>query len=352
MFLAVTGGGTGGHVYPALEVARLARERGHELLYLGSLRGQEGPACEHEGISFVGFPSAPLASLRTLDGWRSLTALLRARAMAKTALRVDRPSVLFSTGGYSAAPVVSAARALSIPYGLFEANSVPGRSNSLYARQARAVATVFRGTEARFPGSRVVRTGLPIRREVRLAAQNRTEGTPTVFVVGGSQGSRFLNEAVPAAARALARPGLRWLHVAGRAHFHEVSERAEGIANYQVEPYLDGDAMANAYRSATVLVGRSGSILAEVALFGIPSVLVPLPTAAGDHQTENAQEFVAMGAAILHLQATSTPERLASDIAGWLDDAATRAAAGQALASFDVPDATDRILALLEEAAR
>jgi UDP-N-acetylglucosamine--N-acetylmuramyl-(pentapeptide) pyrophosphoryl-undecaprenol N-acetylglucosamine transferase len=136
MRLVLSGGGTGGHVYPALEVARLARDRGHEILYLGSQRGQEAGVCQREGILFHGFPSQPLYSLKSPSGWKAAAALLQARMQARTALRAARPDVLFSTGGYSAGPVVSAARALKIPYMLHEGNSAPGRSNLLFAKEA------------------------------------------------------------------------------------------------------------------------------------------------------------------------------------------------------------------------
>lgn len=143
MRIVVTGGGTGGHVYPALEVARLSRELGHEIVYLGSQRGQEAVVCKRENILFHGFPSQPLYSLTSPAGWKAAAAILKSRMMAKAALRAARPSVVFSTGGYSAGPVVSAARSLKIPYMLHEANSAPGRSNLLFAKEAFVVGTVF-----------------------------------------------------------------------------------------------------------------------------------------------------------------------------------------------------------------
>lgn len=352
MRLAITGGGTGGHVFPALEVARLARDRGHEILYLGSFRGQESGACEREGFAFQGFASEPVYSLRTMRGLRAALRLLKASRAARARLLEYETAVLFSTGGYSAAPVVRAAMKERIPYVLLEANSVPGRSNAMFAREAVVVATVFRSTERFLKKANIVRTGMPIRAALREAAAYREEGVPTVLVTGGSQGSEFLNRAVPKAAQMIARSGLKWIHVAGRDHAASLraNVQALGVSNYEVHGFLNGPEMAKAYERATVLVGRSGGSLAEVAMFGIPSVLVPLPTAAGDHQTHNALEFEQMGAAVLHPQKESTPERLSADILGWLDSPEERLLAAQSLKEFDVPDATERILRLVEEA--
>lgn len=354
MRLGITGGGTGGHVFPALEVARLARERGHALLYLGSMRGQEGDVCRRESIEFRGFASEPLYSLRSARGVRAAFRILVATSRARAALRAWKPDAVFSTGGYSAAPVVGAARRLGIPYVLLEANSAPGRSNLMFAKQASAVATVFRSSEGRFPGCRVVRTGLPIRKALReAAAGKRGAEEPNVLITGGSQGSEFLNTHVPPAAALMGDAELGWLHVAGKAHADDVGRAAATLGlgkRYRIAPFLEADQMAAAYAEASLIVCRSGGSLAEVALFGLPSVLVPLPSAAGDHQTHNAREFVEMGGAVLHPQAGSTSEKLRDDIRLWLDDADRRERAAAALKAFDVPDATERVLALVEAA--
>ncbi len=355
MRLIITGGGTGGHVYPALEVGRAAQARGHELLYLGSLRGQEGAACASEGIAFQGFPSEPLYSIRTFKGVKAAFKLLSAMSGAKKVLRHWKPDVVFSTGGYSAAPVINAARSLHIPYVLLEANSVPGRSNAIFAKQAKAVATVFRATEKYLLGSKIVRTGMPVRKALRDAAATKcSSDMQNVLIIGGSQGSEFLNSRLPEAASEYRGPNVHWRHVAGKAHVEAVLKDVlrRGLKDYEVVPFLGADEMAQAYARATLVVGRSGGSLAEVALFGLPSVLVPLPTAAGNHQTRNAEEFVEMGAATIHRQETSTSARLAKEIEEWLVDAPKRDRASQATRAFDAPDATEQIMTLIEEAGK
>lgn len=373
MRLVVTGGGTGGHVYPALEVARAAAGRGIEILYLGSIRGQEGKLCEERGLLFKGFGSEPLYSLKTARGWRSLSRILRARARVKKHLIAARPDVVFSTGGYSAAPVVAAARALRIPYVIHESNSIPGRTNRMFGRGAKSFLTVFHATERLYRDRPVVRTGQPIRSELREAAASRgdllnvalanalVEGEvgPGVFpnsgaimVLGGSQGAAYLNMAVPSAIAEI-DPDAEVIHVAGPTQYAETTARikALNLPNYHVEPYLETDRIAQAYADSEIVIGRSGGALAEFALFGLPSVLVPLPTSADDHQRRNAEEFEGMGAALIAEQEPAPYPKLAEAIQRWRSGAMDRRQAVESLRGWNVPDATDRIVAKIVEAA-
>lgn len=351
MKLIVTGGGTGGHVYPALEVGRLAAERGAELQYFGSLRGQEGEACRAWGIPFQGFSSAPLYSLKNPRGWQSLFGLMRASLSAHVAMRSLRPDAVFSSGGYSAAPVLWAAKRLNVATVLLESNSVPGRTTRMFLPTAKAFGYVFRHTDGFTWGGRGVRTGQPIRIALREAAQGRSPSDePLVVVVGGSQGSAFLNENVPKAAAAL--PGVRFVHATGRAHFDAVLAATASLGlgeRYRLVPYLEQDELLGVLQSATLAVSRSGGTLAEFAAFRLPSVLIPLPQSADDHQLENAREFAGMRAATLCEQPSAD---LSTQIRGWVDDASARSRAAETLADWDLPDATIRLVELIENAAR
>ena len=341
MRLVLTGGGTGGHIFPAVEVGQFAAERGASLLYMGSLRGQESAVCESKGIAFQGFGSEPLWSLKSPRGWRAVARLARATRSAKRALAEYRPDAVFSTGGYSAAPVMAAARSLGIPYIVHEGNSIPGRTTRMFAPAAAAVLCTFRTTEGRL--RRAVRTGHPIRRALREAAVHREE-TPLVVVVGGSQGAHFLNEGVPSAARGM--EGLRWLHATGPVNYE--AYRDSGFEGYEIVPFIEADRLAEAYAKARLAVARSGSTLAEFAAFRLPSVLVPLPSSADDHQRANAREFAAMGAAILVEQDGGD---LSAAIRAW-SDPERRKLAQEALAEWDVPDATARIASIIEDVVR
>jgi UDP-N-acetylglucosamine--N-acetylmuramyl-(pentapeptide) pyrophosphoryl-undecaprenol N-acetylglucosamine transferase len=282
---------------------------------------------------------------------KSAIQLFRASLMARKSLQVLKPEVVFSTGGYSSAPVVRAARSLKIPYVLHEANSIPGRSIRFFARDAKTVAITFRRSEKEFPGCRVVRTGLPVRQELRIMAEapKPRHEHPLVFVFGGSQGAGFLNENIPSIARLMADENVDWLHATGPTHIDKVKSDVEGLGlhHYTCEPYLQGKAMGQAYQYATVVVSRSGGSLAELAVFGIPSVLVPLPTAAANHQFHNAKEFAEMGAAVIQTEDTFEPSRFAASVREWIASPERRAQAEAALKKWDVPDATERIYGLL-----
>ncbi|MEZ0325040.1 MAG: glycosyltransferase [Fimbriimonas sp.] len=345
-------------MYPALEVAKLARDRGAELRYLGSLRGQEGKACAALDIEFLGFPTQPFYGFRTLAGWKALVDFARSRILAKQNLCRSRPDAVFSTGGYAAAPIVSAARALRIPYVIHSADSLPAKSNRMYGREAFAFTCAFRSTSTYVPDLKVTRTGHPIREDLRAAARGKTfSGSGRrVLVVGGSQGSEFLNQNVPAAMAGL---DVQVLHATGPKQFQATSATIAklGLENYELKPYLESSEMARAYAEADVVIARSGGTLAEIAMFGLPSILVPLPTSADDHQLHNAEEFAAMNAATLLRQATgsgnaqvATPDSIRTAVAEWLGDEDRRKEAAKNLHEWDVPDATERIVKLIEAA--
>lgn len=362
MRLIVTGGGTGGHVFPALEIARTARERGGSVLYLGSQRGMERRACERAGIEFLGFSSQGLPRRPSLATLRIAFHLLRATTLAKAALKRFRPDVVFSTGGYSSAPVVAAARSRRVPYVLHEQNTVPGRVNRMFASSAAAVAVVFRTGHERFAPVKVVRTGMPIRRELRDCIQGRLgfsqvsqDPSPIVLVLGGSQGAARLNDMALATATRMARHQIQWLHVTGPDGYHATLESLRKLAiqsRYEARAYLEAEEMAAALFSCTLVFGRSGGSLAELAAFRKPSVLVPYPFSMGDHQRFNALEFQEMGAALMIENSDLTPATLESRILLWLENAAMRERASRALAEWDIPDATDRIMGLIGAAAR
>lgn len=358
MKILISGGGTGGHTYPALEIARAARDGGDQVVFFGSQRGMEGAAAEAAGIPFQAFPAEPAL------GWRGLFRLWRVIRPVKQAMRREAPDVVFATGGYAAAPVMAAARSLRIPYAIHEANSVPGRTNRMFAGRAFRITGPFRTTAETF-AKRFARDGQPIRASLRAAATEPSINPDTILVVGGSQGSQYLNETVPEAA---AMAGWqKVLHLTGPRHLETTQDRIAKLGlspSYQLRAYLSADEMADAYRSARVVIGRSGGSCAEFALFGLPSVLVPLPTSADHHQFYNAIEFARMEAAeVLWAGGSQTampatdvdvkvgiPEHIVAAVARW-DDEQSRSRAVQNLRDWDIPDATERILAGLRPGA-
>ncbi|MBX3097224.1 MAG: undecaprenyldiphospho-muramoylpentapeptide beta-N-acetylglucosaminyltransferase [Fimbriimonadaceae bacterium] len=354
MRLIVTGGGTGGHIYPALEVAQAARHRGYEVVYYGSERGQERAVIEKARFNFRAFPSQPLYKVTTVRGLKAMMALAKATGKAIAAMRNEKSNVVFATGGYASAPVLQAAKKLGVPYVIHEQNSVPGRTNLLMSHRSFAVCTVFECASDHFPKDKVVRTGMPVRQALRDCAQGRlfehgsAHPAPMVFVMGGSQGSVALNDAALSCAVRMSRSEVQWVHVTGPDNYESTLASREKLgirSEYAVHPYLQADDLGAALFSSSICVCRSGAgTMAELAAFRKPSILVPYPHAFGNHQQYNADEFVRIGAARVLSQNELSPMSLEARILAWLEDKDAQAEAQRALAAWDLPDATDRVL--------
>lgn len=345
-------------MFPALEVARFAHNLEAKVLYMGSLRGQEANSCTKAGLSFQGFDSEPLYSFKSVKGWMALARLLKASNAARRALIAAKPDVVFSTGGYSSAPVVAAARRLRIPFVIHEQNAVPGRTNKILAGRAAYVAITFASSADQF-AVRTVRTGLPVRQELRsLCTQQMLEagvGHGRVLVTGGSQGAAPINEAALATANRMSARQLQWLNVTGKANFEKLFPSFEklGLAKvYQMKSFLEGTEMGEEYARSSLMVSRSGAgTLSELAAFRIPSVLVPYPLAYANHQLHNAREFASIGAAKIVEQSELDAAHLETALSHWLDNPDLVQKAQGALAEWDCPDAAERIYELIVRAA-
>jgi UDP-N-acetylglucosamine--N-acetylmuramyl-(pentapeptide) pyrophosphoryl-undecaprenol N-acetylglucosamine transferase len=312
-------------------------------------------------MPFLGFESGPVYRLTTLKGFKSLLTLLRSTNDVVKSMRVKGVDVVFATGGYAAAPVLNAARKLKVPLVLHEQNTEPGRTNLIMSRYARAVCTAFHGSAKHFPAEKVVRVGMPIRRELRQTAEQARllelgSTLPGILVMGGSQGSQVLNDLALSTAMRMGEERIRWTHLTGLSHYestmnslHKMGIRAE----YSIKSYLQANEMADAMSDCRVAVCRSGAgSMAELAAFRKPSVLVPYPSAFNDHQYYNAKEFADMGAAEIVREGDLDPAVLESRILGWLYDEDRQLAAAKALAEWDVPNAVERILGIIEETGK
>ena len=296
----IAAGGTGGHIFPALAVAGELHRRGYQVHWLGSRQGPEG---EQAAAAGIGFSAMAVSSLR--GRWRgpgAVLMLLKALWQALRVLRRVRPACVLGLGGYPAGPGGLAARLLRCPLLVHEQNAIPGLTNRVLARLA---VSVMEGVPGAFPKLGTRFTGNPVREEIcrlpppaeRLA--NR-DGPLRLLVLGGSQGARALNQSLPPVLAALPsaqRPDI--LHQAGRDNQQEVAEayRRAGLSA-QVRDFIQD--MAGGYAWADLAVCRAGALtLAELAAAGLGAVLVPLPTAADNHQEANARGVEAAGAALL-----------------------------------------------------
>lgn len=332
--------------------AQTLRQRGHKVtLWLSGrdtetavIKGWDGPVVRLAARGFQERWSAGGVGVAAGHAGACLHAAAR--------MRTNRPDVLLGMGSYSSVPPVLAAWVLRVPIILHEANAIPGRAVSFLARFARAVGVAFESAGYHFPRGKAVRTGLPMRPlgTGRLEGAPLTDGVFTILVMGGSQGAHVLNEVVPVAAGRLRREGraLQVVHLAGKADGELVraAYAAEEVP-CQVFGFLED--MDKAYNVASLAVCRSGAgSCMELARYGVPAILVPLPTARRNHQWLNAKEIQQRGGAQLLEQRALTPERLAMEIASLMEAPDRRNRMRAALQGLAIPDGAERLANLVE----
>lgn len=354
MRIVLTGGGTGGHVYPAISIGQALRDAlpDVELLFVGSSHGPEGEIARKAGIEFEAIPSGSLSKALSLSNAASLGKLVLGVFRARRILKRFAPDVVIGTGGYTTAAILLAQRGLGGRIVIHEQNALPGRTNRLLARIADRVCVTFESSVAFLPKGKVVVTGLPIRREFRCLpgkaearrALGLDEGLFTVGAVGGSQGARKPNEIIAAAWPLIDDGGTQLFHQVGDRNIEEMRSRvgsAEVRRGYRVEAYVD---MPLALASADLVISRSGaSSIAEITAVGLASILFPYPHAYADHQTKNAEFLVERGAAVLCNDSTTTPEMLAGIVSDLRASPDKLSAMASASAVLGRPDAADRV---------
>jgi UDP-N-acetylglucosamine--N-acetylmuramyl-(pentapeptide) pyrophosphoryl-undecaprenol N-acetylglucosamine transferase len=357
-YALISGGGTGGHVFPALALAEELVARGYDresVRFVGAQRGMEATAVPAAGFAVDLLPGrgldralTPAAILRNArTAWDTVVAVGRAFAV----VRRTRPRVVVGVGGYASLPALLAATVLRVPRVIHEADAHPGLANRIAVRLGARPAVTLPGTA--LPGAVV--TGNPIRPTI-AAVHRAPVMPPLVAVVGGSLGARSLNRAVLGLYdRWRDRTDVTIHHVSGRRDYEECLAALEGARaagdalGYRLVPFEEH--METIYTDATVIVARAGGMTAELTAVGIPSVLVPLPGAPGDHQTRNAEALVAAGAAVMIADAALDPARLDAELTALLADPARCRAMGDAARGLGRPDATARFADLVEEAA-
>ncbi|MFM7323269.1 MAG: undecaprenyldiphospho-muramoylpentapeptide beta-N-acetylglucosaminyltransferase [Armatimonadota bacterium] len=379
MRILVTGGGTGGHVAPAIAVASALRARHPDIVlrYVGARGGLEERLAGEAGIDFDGVAVGKLRrSSRGILGMitaRNLVDLARVPlgiAQAFGVVTRFRPDAVLSTGGYVCVPAVIAAALRGIPVLAHEQTVTVGLANRIAARFARTVALSFEGARGSLPKHRAeqaIVTGNPVRAEVLAGDRARAarrfgfdpadDGLPCVYVTGGAQGSRLVNRAVVAAIPALAARA-RVLHQCGAGEEPEVSTAhaaapPEVRRRWRVVPFLPADAVGDAWALCDLLIGRSGAgTVSEACAVGRPAVFVPLQPASGDEQMRNARWMEALGGAVVLPQSECDGAAIEALVGGLLDYPERRAQMADAARGAGRRDAAERIADLLTALAR
>ncbi|WP_256760246.1 undecaprenyldiphospho-muramoylpentapeptide beta-N-acetylglucosaminyltransferase [Cohnella sp. WQ 127256] len=358
MRVVLTGGGTGGHIYPALAIGREVSERqpGSSILYIGTSRGMESRIVPEQGIAFEDVTITGFRRSLSLENVKTVVRFVQGVRRSKQLLRKFKPDVVVGTGGYVCGPVVYAASRLGIPTLIHEQNVLPGLTNKFLSRYVDGVAVSFAESAAHFNKcSDVVFAGNPCATRVLLADRNKgfaslgmKPETPFVLVVGGSGGARAINEAIIQMVPQLHKmPNVHFVFVTGERFFKDTKEtiqrnHADVSSRVHVYPYIHN--MPEVLAAATLFIGRAGaSFLAEVTSLGIPSILIPSPNVTNNHQEANARSLANVNAAEMILERDLTGDLLFSHIHSIMGDPARRSLMVQSSRELGMPKAAATI---------
>lgn len=348
----IAGGGTGGHLYPGIAIAEelAARRRGVEVVFAGAGTELERRILSAHGYRLIAIASGGVVGKSLAGRARGVWRAVRGYGQSMRELMNLKPKAVIGVGGYASGPMMMAAVTLRLPSLIHEQNYQPGLTNRMLAPWVRKVAVSFDETKHSF-GGRGELSGNPIRAGFRGAKRKTRGNTFNVLIFGGSQGARALNGAVIDALPRLAesRLGLRFTHGTGQADFERVSAAYAALGfEAAVAPYIT--AIREAYEWADLVISRAGaSSVSEIAACGKASILVPLPTAAHDHQRFNARKMADSGAAILMEEPALTGEALAREILALRGDPTRVMAMERSAATLARPDAAARIVDMIEE---
>jgi UDP-N-acetylglucosamine--N-acetylmuramyl-(pentapeptide) pyrophosphoryl-undecaprenol N-acetylglucosamine transferase len=368
--LMIAGGGTGGHIYPAIAIAReylaressnirefVSRDASRKVVFVGTERGLEKNIVPKAGFPLEFIDVAGLKGMRGLALLRNLVRLPLGFLQAWKHVGRHRPNVVLGVGGYSSGPVLVAAKLRGIPTIIHEANAFPGLANRVLARFTTTVAVAFAEALPRMKRSDGVVTGNPIRKEFfDLGATPRQQPTTDrrqrLLIFGGSQGSRVLNDAMTGALLFLARlkDNVDVVHQTGPNELEKVQTayRLSAFANARVVPYLDP--MADEIAAADLVVSRAGAMtIGELSAIGRAAILVPFAAATNNHQELNARVVEKAGGAVVITESELSPERLAGAISEILADPQRSQRMGASSKRLATPDATKSIVDLIEK---
>jgi len=346
----IAGGGTGGHVIPGLAIARELRDaHGAEVRFVGTARGIETRMVPEAGFALNLIQVGQLKNVSVATRLRTFADLPLGMLRCIGLLRKFKPDVVVGVGGYASGPAMLAAILLRIPTLAYEPNAVPGLANRLVGKYVSAAAVSFAQTARYFRNATV--TGGPVRQAIFDVPPREPGAAPRLLITAGSQGAKILNDTMPLiVARLLeAVPGLTILHQAGARHAEATAAAyaASGAdaSRWEVRAFIDD--MPAQYAACDLVLARSGSTVAELAAAGKPSVLVPLPTAADDHQRKNAEVFAEAGAAVMIPQAQLTRDGLLKELLRLFGDRAALAEMGAKARTLARPGALQRIAELI-----
>ena len=299
----ISGGGTGGHIFPAVSIANALKELDPEadILFVGALGRMEMERVPQAGYPIVGLP---VRGFNRAQPWKNISVLIdliRSLIRVRKIIRDFRPDVGVGVGGYASGAAMWAAAKMGIPILLQEQNGFAGVTNKLLKNKAAKICVAYEGMERFFPADKIILTGNPVRQNLLTGTRNPSTGTRNLLIIGGSLGARTINEAVAAGIDQLQAAGIHVVWQTGKAYYEkykEILNHKSQISNIEIHEFLSD--MPDRYATADLVISRAGaSSISEICLLGKPAILVPSPNVAEDHQTHNALALVNRDAAVL-----------------------------------------------------
>lgn len=351
--IIIAGGGTGGHIFPAVAIGHALQRlsAGAELLFIGAEGKMEMEKVPQEGFRIIGLP---IAGFNRSHLWKNISLpfkLLKSVLMARRIIRDFRPDVVVGVGGYASFPVLNAAQGAAIPTLIQEQNSYAGKSNKILAKKAGAVCVAYEGMESFFPADKLQLTGNPVRKAIAQSAITPKEGraafgiaanAKVILIVGGSLGAKSINEAIGAGLKDILAEGVTIIWQTGKPYYETAQQQASAFGS-AVKVYDFIRQMDAAYAAADIVISRAGALaIAELCIAAKPVIFVPYPFAAEDHQTSNAMSLVKHNAAQLVRDADAHQD-LIPKLRTLLHDEATQSIMQQALQQLAIRDADERI---------
>ena len=357
--VVISGGGTGGHIFPAIAIADALKRRfpKADILFIGA-KGR----MEMERVPKAGYPIEGLwisGFTKDLSVLSLPFKLISSLSKARSILKRFCPDVVIGVGGFASGPTLKAANWLGIPTVIQEQNSYPGKTNRNVGQKAKAICVAYHHLEQWFPAEKIHFTGNPLRANIKLAGPREeaaqyfglNPGKPVALLVGGSQGALGINKGISAQLEAFKDSDLQLIWQTGKTYINQAQEEVKALGlEAQVKPTVFIDRMDLAYGLADVVVSRAGAMsISELALVQKPVIFVPLPTAAEDHQTKNAQQLVDAGAALM-VRNADTEKALVPALMKLKDDNDLQAKLSENIGEFARPNAADDIVEVIIKA--
>lgn len=320
--IIISGGGTGGHIFPAISIANAIKqlEPTANILFVGALGRMEMQRVPDAGYDIKGLPVCGFDRKHLWKNIKVLYKLWQSRRLAKAIIKEFKPNAAVGVGGYASGPTLNQCASLGVPYLIQEQNSYAGVTNKLLAKRASKICVAYEGMDRFFPSDKIILTGNPVRQNIlqnnisKADARKAFQLDPekkTILIIGGSLGARTINESILQHLSDIRNSDVQFIWQTGKVYKEAIAKRLEGekpLANLHVTDFISD--MASAYAAADMVISRAGaSSISEFCLLGMPVILVPSPNVAEDHQTKNALALVNKQAAV-YVKDAEAPEKL------------------------------------------